>query len=68
MTRSARGDGRDKVRRGFRSGDMRGIASIVMAIVTTLTPFKTYHRMIHRRIGKGAARTLMATVTVDFRR
>ena len=36
-------------------------------IVTGLTPFKGYHRVIHRRVGEGAAWILMAVVTIDFR-
>jgi len=43
------------------------IGAIVSTIVTGLTPFKSYHRMIHRRAGEGDAWILMAVITIDFR-
>ena len=45
---------------------MSGIATVMFAIVTALTPFKRDHRMIHRRICERSTRTLMAAVTIDF--
>ena len=36
-------------------------------IVTGLTPFEGYHRVIHGRVGEGNAWILMAVVTIDFR-
>ena len=69
MTRRAGCDARDKVcRRLFR----HCVSCIVCIIggttrVTGLTRFKRDHRMIHRRVGEGATRILMTTVTIDFR-
>jgi hypothetical protein len=67
MTRRAGCDARDKVcRRLFRYCVSR-IVTIKVTRVTGLTRFKRDHRMIHRRVGEGAPRILMTTVTIDFR-
>ena len=39
----------------------------MIAIMTGLTSFKGNHRMIHSRIGKGAAWILMTVIAIDFR-
>lgn len=46
---------------------MGRVRTIMIAIVTALTCRKGHHRMNHCRIGEGAARILMAVVTIDFR-
>jgi len=43
MTRGARRNGRDKVSRRFCRGNMSNIATIVLAIMADLTPFKSNH-------------------------
>ena len=67
MTRRTRSDGCDKVSRRFCRGNVRRIRPIMIAVVTGLTRFEGDHRMIHGGIGEGAARILVAIVTIDFR-
>jgi hypothetical protein len=62
----ARGLGDDVTRWLWRRNVGR-ISPIMCTIVTGLTAFEGYHRMIHRRAGEADAWIRVAAVTIDFR-
>jgi hypothetical protein len=66
MTRCARRHRCDEVCRRFWRNHMSGIATVMPAIMTTLTRFERDHRMIHRRTHEGPAGALMAAVAIDL--